>query len=588
MKTKKEQKKSLADLRCRAEKNLKEKESATPFPKSSPAEMHRIIHELSVHQIELEMQREELLQSRAELEESLDRYTELYDFAPLGYLTLARDGKILDANLTATKMLGVERALLKGNRFGSFIIVEDIPVFNALMYRVFNRAEPTYTEVTLPQDSSVKISSTNIPLYSAAPVTGKIIRIDAEMCKDGQECRAILNDITKQKKAEYDNIELQKNLVEAQKMESIGRLAGGVAHDFNNMLQVMLGNIDLLIDLENLDNNVKEIFADLRTSILKSAGLTSQLLAFARRQPISREPLDFNAAVSNTLSMLKHLLGENITLIYTPAENVLPVKMDSSQIDQIITNLAINAKDAIGGSGILTINTSHIILDKAFCKNHPEIIPGDFVMLSVHDDGCGMDQETLDAVFEPFFSTKSKTSSSGLGLATVYGIVKQNNGTIIVSSKQGRGTTFEIYLPCFYGKMPCDIIPQPHKTPSGGDEIIMLVEDDKSVREITLKFLESLGYQVLVASSPTEAFSLTTSSKISLLITDVIMPGMNGREFARQMTMHNPGMKCLLISGYADDSREYKESKKFDTPFLGKPFSRTQLALKVRELLDHP
>ena len=580
MKKKKALAEGLSELRRKAEERWPEIQKKNAVPSSSE-EMHRVIHELSIHQIELEMQQEELLLSRDELEESLERYTELYEFAPLGYLTLARDSTICEVNLTATKMLGEERSSLKGDRFGRFVDQDDLTIFNTFIEQVFNRIEPKYAQIRLLNDDT-----NQLPNDSSIPEM--TVRIDAVVSDDGQECRAILTDITKQKQIEEQNAALQIKLMQAQKMESIGRLAGGVAHDFNNMLQVMLGNLDLLIDTEDLKSNIREIFSDLRMSVLKSAGLTSQLLAFARRQPIDIQVLDFNDTVSKTLNMLKRILGANIELNYSLSKDLWPVKMDSTQIDQIITNLAINAKESIQGIGTVSFETRNISIDAAFCKHHPEMLPGDYVLLVVHDNGKGMDKATLDSVFEPFFSTKSKTSSTGLGLATVYGIVMQNNGAIIVSSEIRKGTTFEIYLPCYAGKLSPSPSVKANEEIAEGNETILFVEDDKLVRDITLEFLKSFGYTVLVAESPAEARSIFKdySGTVHLLITDVIMPGMNGRDLALLLMKSRPSLKILLISGYANDSLKSKGNQHVTLPFLGKPFSRIELALKVRGILD--
>ena len=571
----------LSELRRKAEKKLPEIEKISPVF-TSQEEMHRIINELSIHQIELEMQQEELLHSREELESSLERYTELYEFAPLGYLTLGRDSRILEVNLTATKMLRVERSILKGDRLGRFIHPDDLAIFNAFIEKVFNRRDPKYVEIRLRNEDVH-------PAPGASVVPHMMVRIDAVVSDDAEECRAIFTDITKQKEIEEQNVALQLNLMQAQKMESIGRLAGGVAHDFNNMLQVMLGNLDLLIDSDDLKNSDREIFSDLRLSVLKSAGLTSQLLAFARKQPIDIQVLDFNASVSKTLKMLKQLLGANIELIFSLSNDLWPVKMDSSQIDQIITNLAINSKESIQGIGVLTIETRNVSVDDAFSRHHPDIVPGDYVLLVFRDNGKGMDKVTLDSVFEPFFSTKSNTSSTGLGLATVYGIVKQNNGAIMVSSDIGKGATFKIYLPRYSGKLSSSPSLTTGEQISHGNETILFVEDDKLVRDITLDFLKSFGYTVLVAESPNEARSLSRdySGTIHLLITDVIMPDMNGRDLALILKKSRPGLKILLISGYADDFLKPKNNQDIPMPFLGKPFNRKELACKVRNILDN-
>ncbi len=434
MKKNKVRSEDFSALRCRAEERLLENEQKNQGFSLSSVEMHRMIHELSVHQIELEMQQDELLQSRDDLEKGLERYTELYDFAPVGYLTLARDSSILEVNLTATRMVGVERSLLKGRRLLLFVDPEERRVFNALMERVFTHQEPRFCEVMLVHE--------NDPL---AP--GCIARIEAVVQNDGQSCWTVLSDITRQKQIERENARLQATLVQAQKMESIGRLAGGVAHEFNNMLQVMLGNIDLLIDREELDASVHFSLATVRGVIMKSAGIVRQLLAFGGKQIISPTILDLNVVVKHIVKMLQPLLGEHIKVTFTSCDGLWPVRIDSTQIDQVMINLALNARDAINESGTLVISIGNVVVDAAFCSLHAEMVPGDYVMLQVRDDGCGIERETLDSIFEPYFTTKSMTEGAGLGLATVYGIVQQNRGVIVASSRKGAGTTFDIYLP---------------------------------------------------------------------------------------------------------------------------------------------
>ena len=538
-------------------------------------EMHRIIHELSVRQIKLEMQQEELLQSSEDLEKGLERYTELYDFAPLGHFTLAFDGTILDVNLTGTKMLGMDRDLLIGCRFETFVVRDDITVFNELIEKVFNQREPGSCEVSLLNDQEPSVLRLTV-------------HIDAVVNNDSQECWVVLSDITRQKQIEQENAAFQLSMVQAQKMESIERVAGSVAHDFNNMLQVMLGKIDLLMAAEELKNSTLETFSDLRNVVLESAGLTQQLLTIARKQSINPRKVDFNAAIANMLTMLRRLLGETITLRYTPGDSLWPVTMDLLQIEQIMANLVKNSKDAIQDVGTLSIETRNVTVDSAFCKVHPYTVPGDYVLLVVHDDGCGMDKETRDSLFEPFFTTKSIESSTGLGLATVSGIVRQNRGTIDVFSQKGIGTTFEIYLPRSIGEETPLQSSIENETFSGGDETILLVEDEESVRNVARAFLESFGYNVLLAESPAVALALSETylDTIQLLITDMIMPGMSGRHLALQMAKKRPEIRNLFISGYSSDSFELEKESGIYMPFLGKPFSRIELARKVREILD--
>ncbi len=424
----------FSELRRRAEERLKNIEKKSQGFSISPSEMHRIIHELSVHQIELEMQQEELLQSRDAMERGLERYTELYDFAPVGYLTLARDSTILEVNLTATTMLGVDRTLLKGARFALLVDREGLKSFNALMERVFSHKEPRFCEVMLLHEEN-----------SVTPQ--RVVRIDAVVHDDGQSCRAVLSDVTHQKQIERENAELQLTLLQAQKMESIGRLAGGVAHEFNNSLQVMLGHIEILISKRELEVDTRLALAEVRNSVMKLAEIVRKLLAFSRKQFRKPTTIDLNAALDEQQRTLECLLGEKIKLIFTPDDGLWPVQMYLPQIDQIMHNLALNAKDAMKEGGSFFISTRNVVVDAAFSQFHPEIVPGDYVVVEVRDDGCGMDRETLDSVFEPFFTTKSMSEATGLGLAMVYGIVRQNQGTILVRSIKGRGTTFDIYFP---------------------------------------------------------------------------------------------------------------------------------------------
>ncbi len=425
---------NLLALRRRAEERLLENKPNSEGFCLSPGDMHRMIHELLVHQIELEMQQEELLQSRDDLEKGLERYTELYDFAPVGYLTLACDSTVLEVNLTATRMVGVERSLMKGVRFVLFVDPEEGWVFNALMERVFSHQEPAFCEVLLAHEDD--------PLAPRC-----VVRIEAVVHDDGQSCRMVLSDITRQKQIETENTRLQATLLQSRKMESIGRLAGGVAHEFNNMLQVMLGNIELLIAREELDVSAHRSLIAVRSSIMKSARIVSQLLAFGGKQMISPTTLNLNVVVEHIIKMLQRLLGEHIKVIFTPGEGLWSVKMDSTQIEQLLIKLALNARDAIKESGTLSITTRNVVVDRTFCSTHTEMVPGDYVLLQVHDDGSDIDKEILDSVFEPFFLTKSLTEGTGLGLAAVYGIVRQNRGAIYAFSRKGAGTIFDIYMP---------------------------------------------------------------------------------------------------------------------------------------------
>jgi len=386
--------------------------------------------------------------------------------------------------------------------------------------------------------------------------------------------------------SEYKKLEEQFR--QAQKMEAVGTLAGGVAHDFNNMLGVILGHAE--IALESL-NPAQPIFDNLQTILNtaeRSANLTRQLLTFARRQTIMPKVLDLNETVEGMIKMLRRLIGEDIDLIWLPETGACPIKMDPSQIDQILANLCVNARDAISGVGRVTIETHSVNLDEASCAKQPEHLPGEYVLLSVSDNGCGMDKETMDKLFEPFFTTKEMGKGTGLGLSTVYGIVKQNNAFITLSSEPGQGATFKIYLPRHMAadeEMSQEI---PVARIAGGNETILLVEDEPMILEMTRLMLEKLGYRVLAASAPSEAISLTRKhgAQIHLLVTDVILPEMNGRELGQTLTSLLPALKVLFISGYTGDVIARQGVLVNGINFIQKPYSKETLATKVRSVLD--
>ncbi|MBF0233915.1 MAG: PAS domain-containing protein [Desulfamplus sp.] len=380
---------------------------------------------------------------------------------------------------------------------------------------------------------------------------------------------------------------LETQLRQAQKMESVGRLAGGVAHDFNNMLGVILGHTELALLQADENHDLFSGLKEIQAAAMRSANITKQLLAFARKQTISPKQLDLNDTVESMLNMLHRLIGEDIDLVWQPAAQIWSVKMDPSQLDQILANLCINARDAIAGVGKLTIETERKSFDGEYCKQHAGFTPGDFVLLTVSDNGCGMDKDTQSNLFEPFFTTKEVGKGTGLGLATVYGIVKQNNGFINVYSEPGKGSTFKIYLPRFCADE--DIVKTvPKKNESaGGTETILLVEDEPSILRMTRMMLERKGYSVLPAATPGEAIDLakTHSEKIHLLMTDVVMPEMNGRDLAAQIIELCPGIRLLFMSGYTADVIAHHGVLDAGVAFIQKPFSMADLMVKVREVM---
>jgi PAS domain S-box-containing protein len=380
---------------------------------------------------------------------------------------------------------------------------------------------------------------------------------------------------------------LETRFLQAQKMEAVARLAGGVAHDFNNMLGVIIGHTEMALMQVNVTGPLHTNLQEILKAAERSSELTRQLLAFARQQTVRPLVLNLNVTVEGMLKMLQRLIGEDIDLVWAPDHDLWKVRIDPSQIDQIIANLAVNARDAIAGVGKLTIQTNNAVIDADYCANHPEFVPGEYVLLAVSDDGCGMDKETLAQIFEPFFTTKGVGEGTGLGLATVYGIVKQNNGFINVYSEPGHGTTFKIYLSRCQAEAA-----QESKTAvkslQGGSETVLMVEDEKAILDIGQAILEKLGYTVLTAGTPGEAIRLAGEypGDIQLLISDVVMPEMHGRELAERLIAMKPELKCLYMSGYTTNVIAHRGVLDEGVHFIQKPFSMQDLAEKVREVLE--
>ncbi len=382
-------------------------------------------------------------------------------------------------------------------------------------------------------------------------------------------------------------LEREDMLRQAQKMESVGRLAGGVAHDFNNMLTIILGQAQLLAMKLAADAPHRHNVAEIVQAAQRSANLTRQLLAFARKETIAPVPLDLNGAVGDLLKMLRRLIGEDIDLSWQPGAKLWRVKMDPGQLDQLLVNLCVNARDAIDGVGKVTIETENVSIDEEYCRSHVEAKPGHYVMLTVSDDGCGMDAETMSQVFEPFFTTKPTGEGTGLGLATVYGIIKQNMGFVNVCSELEKGTTFRLYLPRLAGK---ESRHDPRQSPQPcphGNETVLLVEDEPAVREIAQAFLEECGYRVLEADCPATALDVAAANPetIDLLLTDVVMPGMNGRDLAERLTAGRPSLRVLYMSGYTASTIVHRGVLDQGVQFISKPFTLEELARKVREVL---
>ena len=396
----------------------------------------------------------------------------------------------------------------------------------------------------------------------------------------------IILDITDRKRVEQETEKLHEQLSQAQKMESVGRLAGGVAHDFNNMLGVILGYSEMALMNVEADQSLHSALRGIQQAAQRSAGLTKQLLAFARKQTVSPKILDVNATVESMLKMLKRLIGEDIELEWLPGKELRTIKLDPSQLDQILANLCVNSRDAIKDTGKITIETSNAFIGETDIAAHPYFIPGKYVLLTVRDNGCGMDHKTLSHLFEPFFTTKEIGVGTGLGLATIYGVIKQNKGFITVDSKLGQGTSFKIYLPCYNAQHDHKQKPNDTEPNKCGHETILLVEDEPMILEMTTKMLQGLGYNILSASTPDEAVRLAQehAGEINLLMTDVVMPGRNGRELAKNLSSLYPDLKVIFMSGYTANVIEHHGVLDQGVNFIQKPFTMNDLSAKIREI----
>jgi PAS domain S-box-containing protein len=393
---------------------------------------------------------------------------------------------------------------------------------------------------------------------------------------------AVKHDITEQ-------LRLNEQLQQAQKMEAVGQLAGGVAHDYNNMLGVILGYTELAIDvIDDEASTLHDYLSEVHRAASRSAEITGQLLAFARKQTIAPKVLDLNDTLSGMLKMLRRLIGENITLDWMPGSGTMAVKMDITQLNQILANLCVNARDAIEGSGRILIETEMVRFDKLYCTEHPGYLPGDFIQLSVSDDGRGIDEAVKDKIFEPFFTTKTVGRGTGLGLATVFGVVKQNSGFINVYSELNQGTTFKIYLPKHAGDS-IEVREEPGSSRSfGNGETIIIVEDDPAILRMASKILTRAGYNTIASGTPSEALLLVENlhRKIDLLLTDVVMPGMNGRELYEKLQTIDADLKCLYMSGYTANVIAQQGVLKQGINFIAKPFSNLSLLKAVSEVLN--
>jgi len=511
------------------------------------------------------------------LRKSEERFRELFDNAPLGYHEYDAEGRLTNVNRTDLEMLGYTAEEMIGQQIWKFNVEGD-----TLREQVLAKLAGTSPPGRNLERIYRRKDGTTIPVL----VEDRLILDEKAQIKG---IRCTIQDITARKRAEEEKESLREQLRQSQKIEAIGKLAGGVAHDFNNLLTVIHGYGELLLNGLHQENRLKQDVQEIINASERASSLTRQLLAFSRKQVLQPKVLDLNAHVSNMDKMLRRMIGEDVELVTLLTKDLGRIKADPGQIEQAILNLAVNAKDAMLNGGKLTIETANAKLDENYARSRVGVPPGDYVMLSMSDTGVGMAPETKERIFEPFFTTKEKGKGTGLGLSTVYGIVQQSGGNIWVYSEPGLGTTFKIYLPTIEGDTE-SLRPAPIPTRLlQGSETILLVEDEEMVRKLAYTVLQRNGYKVLEASNGNEALDVVqgrNGNPIHLVVTDVVMPGMSGRQLADRLASLRPEIKILYMSGYTDDAIVHHGVLDPGIAYIQKPFTPDALASKVREILD--
>jgi len=508
-----------------------------------------------------------------EFRQSQQKLRNHFEHTPLGVIEWSTDFRVVAWNAAAERIFGYSREEAVGKR-GHFIVH---PQYREAVDRLWQRllSQEGGIRGVGENDNVTKDGRTiscewyNTPLVDDS---GRVVGV-----------ASLVHDVT-------ERVALEEKLRQSEKMDAIGRLAGGVAHDFNNLLTVILGYTQIMMDGVPSGSRLANATAQIKSAAERAAGITRQLLAFSRKQVRSPQLIDLNNVMMNLDTMLRRLIGEDIEVLSVPGSPLGTVNADPGQIEQVLMNLALNARDAMPSGGTLTLETANVQLDDAYAHEHQPVEPGAYVMLAVSDTGIGMSPETLARIFEPFYTTKEQGKGTGLGLSTVYGIVKASGGYVWVYSELGQGTTFKIYLPRV--DQPAHAV-SPEKTVSSvqrGTETILLVEDDPQLIQLSSTVLANCGYKVLAAASPEEALTLCRANQanISLLVTDVVMPKMNGRQLAEEVTRICPNVRLLYVSGYTSNAIVHYGVLDAGLWFLPKPFSLSALVAKVREILDAP
>jgi len=501
------------------------------------------------------------------LRQSEERFSKAFRSNPLPLTIFTEtEDRYLDVNDSFLTLVGCERSSVIGHTMSELGIWVDPQDRITMMKGLSHQGRVIGLPIQIRVSAGVVLEAT---------VSAEQIELLGQFC-----VLAVTQDTTEIKR-------LQTQSEEAQKMEAIGRLAGGVAHDFNNLLGVITGYSDLSIEKLAPELVVAKHLVQIKNAAERGAHLTRQLLAFSRQQVVSLKIVDLNAVIKTASQMLSRVVREDIILAYQTSIPLGSIKADAGQIEQVLLNLVVNARDAMPDGGKITIETASVDLDEKYCLGHGPVIPGEYVMLSVRDTGCGMEETVKSRVFEPFFTTKEPGKGTGLGLASVYGIVKQSGGHIWVYSEVGRGTTFKLYFPRVQADVEAPRIPHTYTESIGGDETILLVEDETALREVTACILQSVGYTVIEADGPAQAIRLVETHRepIHLLLTDVIMPRMNGVELSKRLRATRPHLKIIFASGYGGEELARQLSVAPDAVLLEKPFSKDTLLTTIRAVL---